>query len=95
LGHEAAWNLQNVGGLDTKGLPEEDSTLIFQIDRPENPEMTAACTSRRSVAAKNSSSSSYPTANAGKWLNLNHVQSCLQNGQENKRVFDSHIARAV
>jgi hypothetical protein len=36
LGYEAAWDLQNVGGPDTKKLAEEkDSALLRRTDRPE------------------------------------------------------------
>jgi len=37
LGYEAAWDLQNFGGLDTKVLLEEkDSILMPRTDRSEN-----------------------------------------------------------
>jgi len=74
LGHEAAWDLQNIGGLDTKGFPKEkDSELLPRTDRPENLSTNSGLTSRRSIAAKNSSPSSYlpPPSMPGKsWLRI-------------------------
>jgi len=82
--------MQNVGGLDTKRLAgEKDSALIPGTDRPE----CTASTWRRSIAAKNSSVSSYPTANARKsgCARATSSHDC-QSIQENREPEDSHIA---